>query len=120
MTNKITARARFETLLTLSEVQAIDGMTAFIQNEIDKLDRKKAAGRSNPNAEAYEKLSKAIVDYMVPGTDYRVSDLMAAVAVPEGLIASTSLFSARMGDLVKAGTVAKEIVKGVARFRLVG
>lgn len=118
MANKITARTRFETLLTLGEVQAIDGMAAFIQNEIDKLDRKKAAGRTDALAGAKAELRDAIVAFMVPGKVYRVSEIMANVACPEGVNSSTSMFTSRLGELEKAGTVKRTVAKGVANYEL--
>lgn len=118
MANKRTNREWFELIAACGEVQAIKGANEWIDHQIELLDKKKASGRSNPNAKEYETLTADILAFMVRGEKYRVSDVMAGVAVPDGLTASTSLFSARLNDLVKVGTVGKETVKGKVMFFL--
>ena len=58
-TKKITKRERFNSLLSLSEVQADAGLVAFIEHEIELLDKKNSADKK-PTAKQSE--NEAIKD----------------------------------------------------------
>lgn len=118
MANKKTARLWFEEFLTYADVQAHEGAVEFIQHQIDLLDKKRASGRTDALAEAKAELRDAIVAFMSGGTKYRVSEIMAGVATPEGVNSSTSMFTSRLKELEAAGAVVSEKVKGVNYYSL--
>lgn len=119
MANKITERVRFETLMALDAVKALpDDYVGWLQKKIDQLDKKRAAGRTDANAEAKAELRDAIVAFMTGDHKYRVSEIMAGVPCPEGLNSSTSMFTSRLGELEEAGTVTSEKIKGVNYYSL--
>ena len=73
---KITKRERFESLLTLSQVQADPGMVEFINHELELL-AKKNSSEKKPTAQqlANEAIKQAIVDGMERDHYYTITDI---------------------------------------------
>lgn len=61
MTNKMTKRERFEMLVAMPEVQAIDGMVEFINHEIELLNRKRATTSKTSKENA--KIAEIVLDF---------------------------------------------------------
>ena len=81
MTNKkITKRERFESLLSLSEVQADPGMVEFINHELELLAKKNSADKK-PTAQqvANESIKQAILDGMEDNRLYTITELQKSI-----------------------------------------
>ena len=81
MTNKkITKRERFESLLSLSEVQADPGMVEFINHELELLAKKNSADKK-PTAQqvANESIKQAILDGMEDNHLYTITELQKSI-----------------------------------------
>ena len=80
-TKKITKRDRFNALLSLSEVQADAELVAFIEHEIELLDKKNSSEKK-PTAQqtANESIKAAIVAGMTPNRLYTVSEIQKEIS----------------------------------------
>ena len=79
-TSKMTKRDYFNTLLTMSDVQANPDVVAFIEHEIELLDKKNSAEKK-PTAQQIA--NKVIADAIVAGMErdrlYTVTDLIKTI-----------------------------------------
>ena len=96
---KITKRERFESLLSLSQVQADPGMVEFIEHELDLL-AKKNSSEKKPTAQqmANEGIKQAILDGMEHGRLYTITDLQKSI--PECAELSNQRVSALVRQMV--------------------
>lgn len=115
---KITKRERFESLLTLSQVQADPGMVEFINHELELL-AKKNSSEKKPTAQqvANEAIKQAIVDGMERDHFYTITDIQKNV--PECAELSNQRVSALVRQMVADGLVARTEDKRKAYFSLV-
>ena len=102
---KITKRDRFNALLSLSEVQANADLVAFIEHEIELLDKKNSSEKK-PTAQqtANESIKAAIVAGMTPNRLYTVSEIQKEI--PECAELSNQRISALLRQMI-----GKEIVR---------
>ena len=102
---KITKRDRFNALLSLSEIQADADLVAFIEHEIELLDKKNSSEKK-PTAQqtANESIKAAIVAGMTPNRLYTVSEIQKEI--PECAELSNQRISALLRQMI-----GKEIVR---------
>ena len=121
MTNskKLTKRDHFNTLLTLSEVQANPVLVDFVKHEIELLDKKNSADKK-PTAQqtANEGIKDAIVEGMEENRLYTVTELIKEVAECNEL--TNQRVSALLRQLISEGKVVKTVDKRKTYFQLVG
>lgn len=121
MTNskKLTKRDHFNTLLTLSEVQANPALVAFIEHEIELLDKKNSADKK-PTAKQTENdgIKTAIVEGMEENRLYTVTEIIKEVAECNEL--TNQRVSALLRQLISEGKVVKTVDKRKSYFQLVG
>ena len=103
---KITKRERFQSLLSLSQVQADPGMVEFIEHELELL-AKKNSSEKKPTAQqtANEAIKSAILAGMEDNHLYTITDLQKAI--PELVDLSNQKVSALVRQLKDAGLVVK-------------
>ena len=103
---KITKRERFQSLLSLSQVQADPGMVEFIEHELELL-AKKNSSEKKPTAQqtANETIKSAILAGMEDNHLYTITDLQKAI--PELADLSNQKVSALVRQLKDAGLVVK-------------
>ena len=114
---KITKRERFESLLTLSQVQADPGMVEFINHELELLARKNSSEKK-PTAQqvANEAIKQAIVDGMERDHFYTITDIQKNV--PECAELSNQKITALVRQLKEDGLVVKTEDKRKSYFSL--
>lgn len=114
---KITKRERFESLLTLSQVQADPGMVEFINHELELL-AKKNSSEKKPTAQqvANEAIKQAIVDGMEHDHFYTITDIQKNV--PECAELSNQKITALVRQLKEDGLVVKTEDKRKSYFSL--
>lgn len=79
---KITKRDRFNELLNIADVKANADLVAFINHELELLDRKNASGgekKMTATQIANEEVKQAILEEMEPNRLYTVSEMMKAL-----------------------------------------
>ena len=123
-TKKITKKDRFNVLLNLASVQADPELTAFIEHEIELLDKKNSAERK-PSEKQVAKtahdadLRSAIVNEMEMNTLYSANDLIKALptlsAEPNLSVAKISYL---MRDLLNDNSVVKVVEKRHTFYKL--
>ena len=76
---KMTKRDYFNELLNISEVKENKSMVDFINHELELLEKKNASKSSKPTKtqEGNEKLKSAIVEEMVEGERYTITEMIA-------------------------------------------
>ena len=118
-TKKITKRERFNSLLSLSEVQADAGLVAFIEHEIELLDKKNSADKK-PTAKQTENdgIKTAIVEGMEENRLYTVTEIIKEVTECNEL--TNQRVTALLRQLISEGKVVKTIDKRKSYFQLVG
>jgi hypothetical protein len=114
---KITKRERFESLLTLSQVQADPDMVEFINHELELL-AKKNSSEKKPTAQqvANEAIKQAIVDGMERDRLYTITDIQKNVNECAEL--SNQRVSALIRQMVADGVVTRTEDKRKAYFSL--
>ena len=119
MTNskKLTKRDHFNALLSLSEVQANPALVAFIEHELELLDKKNSADKK-PTAQqvANDGIKDAIVEGMEPTRLYTVTELIKEIAECNEL--TNQRVSALLRQLISEGKVVKTIDKRKPYFQL--
>ena len=94
---KITKRERFESLLTLSQVQADPGMVDFINHELELLAKKNSADKKPTAKQAQnDSIKSLILSSMEEGKVYTITDLLKSI---EGLPADMT--NQRMSALMR-------------------
>ena len=117
-TKKPTKRDNFATLLNLDSVKTNPTLVEFINHEIELLDKKNSADKK-PTAQqtANESIKSAIVDFMVEGVKYTITDLIKSV--PECAELTNQRVSALIRQLIDEGKVLRTEDKRKAYFSLV-
>lgn len=120
MTNtskKMTKKDYFNTLLTIEAVSANADLVAFINHELELLDRKNS-GEKKPTATqlANDGLKNAILEHMEVDKLYTITDFIKNV--PECAELSTPKVSALVKQLKDAGIVVRVEEKRKAYFKL--
>ena len=112
---KITKRERFESLLTLSQVQADPGMVEFINHELELLAKKNSADKK-PTAQqvANGNIKEAILNGMADNRLYTVTEIQKEVAECAEL--SNQRVSALLRQMVADGQVVRTEDKRKAYF----
>lgn len=127
MTNtKLTKRDHFNTLLSITEVAENPVLVAFIEHELELLDKKNAADRKPTAVQvANEGLREAILDFMEEGKGYTVSDLIKQVPACADLsqskvsaILRPLLLVTAKGEANPDGVLERYEEKGKAYFKL--
>lgn len=115
---KLTKRDHFNTLLTIPAVSENPVLVDFINHELELLSKKNSTDKK-PTAtqQANNALKEAIIDLLVDGNPYTVSQIIKEVPECAGL--SNQKVSALMVQLVNEGQVEKVIEKRVSHFKLV-
>ena len=118
MTNKkITKRDRFNALLNMAEVKANPDMVAFIEHELELLEKKNSSEKK-PTAQqtANEAIKSAIVEAMEANRLYTVTEIQKSVAECAEL--SNQRVSALLRQLKDDGVVVRTEDKRKAFFSL--
>ena len=116
-TKKPTKRENYSALLNLAEVKANPTLVAFIEHEVELLDKKNSTEKK-PTAQqtANEGIKTAILDNMVEGVKYTITDLIKSV--PECADLTNQRVSALMRQLIEAKLVVRTEDKRKAYFSL--
>ena len=114
---KITKRDRFNALLNMAEVKANPDMVAFIEHELELLDKKNSADKK-PTAQqtANEAIKSAIVEAMEANRLYTVTEIQKSVAECADL--SNQRVSALLRQLKDDGVIVRTEDKRKAYFSL--
>lgn len=127
MTNtKLTKKDHFNALLSIAEVAENPVLVAFIEHELELLDKKNAADRKPTAVQvANEGLREAILDFMEEGKGYTVSDLIKQVPACADLsqskvsaILRPLLLVTAKGEANPDGVLERYEEKGKAYFKL--
>jgi hypothetical protein len=125
-TTKLTKRDHFNTLLSIAEVAENPVLVAFIEHELELLDKKNAADRKPTAVQvANDGLREAILDFMEEGKGYTVSDLIKQVPACADLsqskvsaILRPLLLVTAKGEANPDGVLERYEEKGKAYFKL--
>lgn len=81
MTTRITKRDHFNALRTLAVEAGNDQLVAFVDHELELLDKKNTSGEKKPSAKQVENdaMRQAILAVMVPNTYYSLTQLSEMV-----------------------------------------
>ena len=114
---KITKRDRFNALLSLSEVQTNADLVAFIEHEIELLD-KKNSGEKKPTAQqtANEVIKQGIINGMEKGRLYTVTELIKEIEECADL--TNQKVSSLLRQLISENKVVKTIDKRKSYFQI--
>ena len=114
---KMTKRDYFNSLLALDEVKANPDYVAFINHELELLDKKNSADKK-PTAQqtANDAIKVAILDNMVEGKMYTITDIIKSV--PECADLTNQRVSALIRQLKDEGVVVRTEDKRKAYFSL--
>ena len=114
---KITKRERFNSLLSLSEVQADAGLVAFIEHEIELLDKKNSGEKKLTIQQvANEGIKDAIVEGMEENRLYTVTELIKEITECNEL--TNQRVSALLRQLISEGKIVKTVDKRKSYFQL--
>lgn len=114
---KMTKRDYFNSLLALDEVKANPDYVTFINHELELLDKKNSADKK-PTAQqtANDSIKVAILDNMVAGKMYTITDIIKSV--PECADLTNQRVSALIRQLKDEGMVVRTEDKRKAYFSL--
>lgn len=117
---RITKKDRFNQLLNIEAVKSNADLVAFINHEVELLERKNASasGTRKPTKTqiANEGIKADIVAQMSEGKSYLISDMIKAF--PSISEYPSQKIVALVRQLVSEGKVTREVVKGKAYFTL--
>jgi predicted Rossmann fold nucleotide-binding protein DprA/Smf involved in DNA uptake len=116
-TKKLTKRDHYNTLLALEEVKSNAKLVEFIEHELELLDKKNSADKK-PTAQqtANDIIKSAILDNMVEGKMYTITDIIKSV--PECAELTNQRVSALVRQLKDEGKVVRTEDKRKAYFSL--
>lgn len=115
-TKKLTKKDHFNTLLTIAEVKANPTLVAFIEHEIELLEKKNSADKKPTAAQvANEGIKTAILNAMEVGKLYTITDFQKSV--PECAELSNQRVSALVRQLKDSNLVERVEEKRKAYFR---
>ena len=114
---KMTKRDHYNTLLNIADVKADPKLVEFINHELELLDRKNSTEKK-PTAQqtANNNIRVAILDHMVAGARYTITDLMKLV--PDCADLSNQRVSALVRQLKDEGLITRTEDKRKAYFSL--
>ena len=117
MTKKMTKRDHFNSLLAISAVAENPDLVAFINHELELLERKNSAEKK-PTAQqvANQSVKDEILACMVDDTFYTITDLIKTVPVCNDM--TNQRVSALVRQLVESNSVEKIVDKRKSYFRL--
>ena len=119
-TKKMTKKDYFNALLNIPAVGTKEELVAFIEHELELLERKseKKAGDKKPTAVQLEneKLKKSIAEQMEPNRLYAIAEMVKIFPECEGL--STPKMSSVLNQMVNEGKVVKETDKRKIYWKL--
>lgn len=117
---RITKKDRFNQLLSIEAVKNNADLVAFINHEVELLERKNASasGTRKPTKTqiANEGIKADIVAQMSEGKSYLISDMIKAF--PSISEYPSQKIVALVRQLVNEGKVTREVIKGKAYFAL--
>lgn len=120
-TKKMTKKDYFNALLNIPEVGTNPELVAFIDHELELLERKseKKSENKKPTATQIEneKLKIAILEYMKPGTIYTIKEMLENIEECDGF--STPKMSALLHSLAKEEKVERVEEKRKIYWKLV-
>ena len=112
---KMTQKDYFNEILALPNLP--DNLREFVEGRIEALNKKSGSAKKPTATQvANEGLKTAIVEGMVKGEKYTITELMKSV--PELFEFSNQKVSALVRQLIKDNVVVRSEVKGVAYFAL--
>ena len=115
---KLTKRDHFNALLAIPAVSENPVLVDFINHELELLSKKNSTDKKPTAAQqANNALKEAIINLLVDGNPYTVSQIIKEVPECAGL--SNQKVSAMMVQLINEGQVEKVIEKRVSYFKLV-
>lgn len=118
MATKLTKRDHFNTLLAM--VEGNDELTAFLNHEIELLDKRSSADRKpTPKEKAKIAEDNALAEALLEGlagNALTVSQVVKTIPAFEGF--SSQKVTAIMRKLIALGKITRSEVKGVAYFAL--
>ena len=115
---KLTKRDHFNALLAIPAVSENPVLVDFINHELELLSKKNSTDKKPTAAQqANNALKEAIINLLVDGSPYTVSQIIKEVPECAGL--SNQKVSAMMVQLINEGQVEKVIEKRVSYFKLV-
>ena len=115
MANKVTKREMFEAIKAVEAVANDEAMVAFIDHEIELLDKKSANKKPSKTQEANEAIKAVVLDTL--GTEpITVSELLKANEAFADM--SNQKMSALLRQLVEAGKVVKSTDKKKSLFAI--
>lgn len=109
---KMTKRDYFNSLLSLSEVQADEALVSFINHELELLSEKKPTATQIAN----DSLKVAITNYLSEGGKHTISEMLAEVPALEGM--QNQKVSALVRQMIADGVVQRIEEKRKAYFAL--
>jgi predicted transcriptional regulator len=114
---KLTKKDKFNALLSIAEVKSNADLVEFINHEIELLDKKNSSEKK-PTAQqtANEAIKAAILDNMVEGKRYTITDLIKTI--PECADLTNQRVSALIRQLVDDKVVVRTEDKRKAYFSL--
>ena len=119
MANKVTKRQNFVTLRSIAEEIKRDDLVAFIDHEIELLDKKAQNKSDAPTVRQKEnaKIMADILSVMQAGKAYRCSEVQALI--PELAASAGTQRTARLlTSLMEDGKVVRSVDKKVVYFAL--
>ena len=120
-TKKMTKKDYFNALLNIPEVGTNAELVAFIDHELELLEKKseKKSENKKPTATQIEneKLKEAIMEYMKPEVLYAIKELLENIEECDGF--STPKMSALLHSLAKEGKVERVEEKRKIYWKLV-
>lgn len=113
---KMTKKDYFNELLNIGEVKENKSMVDFINHELELLEKKNANKSSKPtkNQESNEKLKSAIVEEMVDGERYTITEMIEKLPCCKGY--TNSKITALVRQLIAEGEVVRKEEKRRAYF----
>ena len=112
MVNKLTKRELFNQILEMYDLT--DEHVAFIEHELELLNKKTGSGKMTANQMANEKLKGDIVEFMEDGVTRSIAEIMAGVDTLSEL--TNQKVSALLKQLVDAGAIVRTTEKRKAYF----
>lgn len=117
MTKKITKKDRFNQLLTLDAVKENADLVAFIQHELELLEKKNASDKKPTATQiANNGIKETILDTLADNKVMTITEMQKAN--PDLADLSNQKISALVRQLIAEGTVKKEEIKRKAYFSL--
>lgn len=118
MEKKITKKDRFNQLLAIDEVSANDELVAFIQHEIELLEKKAGkSGSTKQQKENEEIMANLLVELANIGQAVTISDFQKKSEYAS--MFSNQKISALFRNMIKSGEIEKTVEKGKSYFSVV-